>query len=113
MALTIGSRGPRVIARSVGRWLKWWKAIWNPKRNVILEFESTQCFKEWLNCEEHREPRKMRYRTALTNMIVVGGFSSEIAGGMTTRRADKKPRGYNPAIDGAVSRGENRSGGLE
>ena len=35
---------------------------WNPKRIVVLEFESVQRAKEWLNCEEYREPRKMRHR---------------------------------------------------
>jgi uncharacterized protein (DUF1330 family) len=37
------------------------------------EFETAQRAKEWLNCEEYREPRKMRHRTAKTNMIVVEG----------------------------------------
>ena len=46
---------------------------WNPKRIVVLEFESMQRAKDWLNCEEYREPRKMRHRTAKTNMIVVEG----------------------------------------
>jgi uncharacterized protein (DUF1330 family) len=44
---------------------------WKPKRVVVLEFESIQRAKEWLNCEEYREPRKMRHRTAKTKMIVV------------------------------------------
>ena len=51
---------------------------WNPKRIAILEFESMQRAKEWLNCEEYREPRKMRHRTAKTNMIVVNGVEPEI-----------------------------------
>jgi uncharacterized protein (DUF1330 family) len=46
---------------------------WTPKRIVVLKFESTQRAKEWLNCEEYREPRKMRHRTARTRMIVVEG----------------------------------------
>jgi uncharacterized protein (DUF1330 family) len=32
-----------------------------------------QCAKDWLNCAEYREPRKMRHRTAKTKMIVVEG----------------------------------------
>jgi uncharacterized protein (DUF1330 family) len=44
------------------------------KRIVVLEFESTQRAKEWLNCEEYREPRKMRHRTARTKMILVEGI---------------------------------------
>ncbi|PYJ47680.1 MAG: DUF1330 domain-containing protein [Verrucomicrobia bacterium] len=46
---------------------------WNPKRIVVLEFESMQRAKDWLNCDDYREPRKMRHRTAKTNMIVVEG----------------------------------------
>lgn len=46
---------------------------WKPKRIVILEFESIQRAKDWLNSEEYREPRKMRHRTAKTNMLVVEG----------------------------------------
>lgn len=44
---------------------------WKPKRIVVLQFESAERAKEWLNCEEYREPRKMRHRTARTNMILV------------------------------------------
>jgi uncharacterized protein (DUF1330 family) len=47
---------------------------WQPKRIVVLEFESAQRAKEWLTCEEYREPRKMRHRTARTNMILVEGM---------------------------------------
>lgn len=46
---------------------------WDPKRLVMLEFESVQRAKEWLNCEEYREPRRMRHRTARTKMIVAEG----------------------------------------
>lgn len=46
---------------------------WKPKRIVVLEFENMQRAKDWLHCEEYREPRKMRHRTARTNMILVDG----------------------------------------
>ena len=46
---------------------------WDPKRIVVLQFDSMQRAKDWLNCEEYREPRKMRHRTAKTKMIVVEG----------------------------------------
>ena len=46
---------------------------WKPKRIVVLEFESMQRAKDWLNCEEYSEPRKMRHRTAKTNMLLVDG----------------------------------------
>ena len=47
---------------------------WQPKRIVVLEFPTKERAREWLNCEEYREPRKMRHRTAKTNMILVEGF---------------------------------------
>ena len=47
---------------------------WQPKRIVILEFESVQHAKDWLNCAEYEEPRKMRHRTAKTKMVVVQGI---------------------------------------
>jgi len=46
---------------------------WQPKRIVVLEFTSMEKAKEWLNCDEYREPRKMRHATAKTNMILVEG----------------------------------------
>jgi uncharacterized protein (DUF1330 family) len=47
---------------------------WKPKRIVVLQFDSVQHAKDWLNSEEYREPRKMRHRTARTNMILVEGM---------------------------------------
>jgi len=46
---------------------------WSPKRIVMIEFPSTKHAKEWLNCEEYREPCKIRKRTATTKMILVNG----------------------------------------
>jgi uncharacterized protein (DUF1330 family) len=46
---------------------------WNPKRLVVLQFDSIERAKAWLNSSEYREPRKMRHRTAKTQMIVVEG----------------------------------------
>lgn len=47
---------------------------WNPKRIVVLQFESAQRARDWLNSEQYREPRKMRHRTARTKMILVEGL---------------------------------------
>ena len=48
---------------------------WQPKRIVILAFPTMQRAKEWLKCEEYREPRKLRHATAKTNMLLVEGFT--------------------------------------
>jgi uncharacterized protein (DUF1330 family) len=68
---TVEKHGGRYIVR--GGPVETLEGDWNPKRIVILEFESMQRAKEWLNCEEYREPRKMRHRTAKTKMILVEG----------------------------------------
>ncbi len=46
---------------------------WSPKRIVMIEFPSMERAKECFGCEEYREPRKIRKRTAKTNMILVEG----------------------------------------
>jgi uncharacterized protein (DUF1330 family) len=68
---TVAKYGGKYIVR--GGAVETLEGEWNPKRIVVLEFESMQRAKEWLDCEEYREPRKMRHRTAKTNMILVEG----------------------------------------
>jgi uncharacterized protein (DUF1330 family) len=69
---TVEKYGGRYIVR--GGKVETLEGDWSPKRIVVLEFESTQRAKEWLDCEEYREPRKMRHRTAKTKMILVEGI---------------------------------------
>jgi uncharacterized protein (DUF1330 family) len=68
---TVDSHGGKYIVR--GGKTEVLEGDWQPKRIVVLEFESMDRAKAWLNCEEYREPRKMRHRTAKTNMILVDG----------------------------------------
>jgi uncharacterized protein (DUF1330 family) len=70
-AATVHQHGGKYIVR--GGTAEVLEGDWNPKRIVVLQFESMERAKEWLNCEEYREPRKMRHRTAKTNMILVEG----------------------------------------
>ena len=70
-AATVEQYGGKYIVR--GGACETLEGDWEPKRIVVLEFESMQRAKEWLNCEEYREPRKMRHRSAKTNMIGVEG----------------------------------------
>ena len=46
---------------------------WQPNRIVILEFESVDKAKQWLDSEEYREAKAFRHKYATTNMIVVEG----------------------------------------
>jgi uncharacterized protein (DUF1330 family) len=53
---------------------------WRPNRIVVLRFPSVEQAKGWLNGEEYREPRKLRHKTAKTNMIVVEGLDQPLTG---------------------------------
>ena len=46
---------------------------WEPNRIVILEFESVDTAKQWLDSEEYREAKALRHKHATSNMIVVEG----------------------------------------
>ncbi len=46
---------------------------WSPSRLVILQFESVELAKKWLNSDEYSEARKMRHATAKSNMVVIEG----------------------------------------
>ena len=70
-AATVAQHGGKYIVR--GGATEVLEGDWKPKRIVVLQFDSTARAKEWLNCEEYREPRKMRHRAAKTNMILVEG----------------------------------------
>jgi uncharacterized protein (DUF1330 family) len=70
-AATVHAHGRKYIVRG-GR-TEVLEGDWQPKRLVVLEFPSMDAAKGWLNCEEYREPRKMRHRTAKTNMVLVEG----------------------------------------
>ena len=47
---------------------------WEPKRIVVLEFESVEQAKAWWNSEEYAGPKQLRQSASHTNMIVVEGI---------------------------------------
>jgi len=47
---------------------------WLPTRLVILQFESSEQAKKWLNSPEYSEARKMRHQTTKSNMVVIEGL---------------------------------------
>jgi uncharacterized protein (DUF1330 family) len=69
---TIAAYGGKYVVR--GGTLETLEGEWNPKRLVILEFESCERAKAWLNSEEYAPARKMRWESANTNVIVVEGL---------------------------------------
>ena len=68
---TVHAKGGKYIVR--GGKTEVLEGDWQPKRIVVLEFPSMDEAKAWFDCEEYREPRKMRHRTTRTNMILVEG----------------------------------------
>jgi uncharacterized protein (DUF1330 family) len=46
---------------------------WKPNRLVILEFESVERAKQWLESEEYREARSLRHQYAISRMVVIEG----------------------------------------
>ena len=48
---------------------------WEPRRIVVVKFESAQAAKRWWSSEDYRELREMRQASTETNMILVEGIS--------------------------------------
>ena len=76
-AATVHQYGGKYIAR--GGKTEVLEGDWQPKRIVVLQFDSMERAREWLNCEEYREPRKLRHATAKTNMLLIEGFDDSSA----------------------------------
>jgi len=47
---------------------------WQPKRMVVLEFESAARAKEWYNSTGYLEAKKVRQQASTGNMILVEGM---------------------------------------
>ena len=67
----VAAYGGKYLARG-GR-VETLEGDWAPTRLVILEFESAERAKEWLNSPEYRVPRQLRRQTTQTNMVVIEG----------------------------------------
>ena len=50
------------------------EGTWNPKRLVVIEFESTAQAKRWLESPEYQPLKKLRLKAATTNMILIEGY---------------------------------------
>jgi len=47
---------------------------WNPKRVVVLHFDTYERALEWWGSEEYREPKALRQSASVSNMILVEGL---------------------------------------
>jgi uncharacterized protein (DUF1330 family) len=68
---TVAQFGGKFVVR--GGAMEKLEGNWEPKRLVIIEFESAERAKQWWASEEYREAKALRQRTAQTNLLVIQG----------------------------------------
>ncbi len=68
---TVEKYGGRYLARA-GRTEKL-EGDWVPKRLVILQFESLERAKQWLDSPEYTPIKRLRHQAAVSNMVVIEG----------------------------------------
>jgi len=71
---TVTAFGGKYLARA-GRTEKL-EGEWVPKRLVILQFDSVERAKEWLNSPEYTPIKALRHKAAHSNMVVIEGAPS-------------------------------------
>ena len=69
---TLATYGARYLARG-GR-AERLEGEWDPRRVVLLEFQTFEAAKAWWASEDYRGPRALRQAAAVTNMILVEGI---------------------------------------
>ena len=70
-APTVALYGGKYVAR--GGHTETLEGDWTPKRLVILQFESVERAKAWLNSPEYAEARALRHKYAKSEMVVIEG----------------------------------------
>ena len=71
VSATVEAYGGRYVVR--GGDVEPVEGNWNPRRLVILEFDSVERAKQWYYSQEYAGPKDMRHRSATTNAIFVEG----------------------------------------
>jgi uncharacterized protein (DUF1330 family) len=70
---------PKTLARHGGKYLvrggqhDTLEGGWMPSRLVVLEFPTIDQGRRWYDCEEYREPKALRMKSALTDLVIVEG----------------------------------------
>jgi uncharacterized protein (DUF1330 family) len=76
---------PEILKKYSGRFLvrggQIWVAegTWNPKRLVVVEFESFERAKAFCDSEEYKPLKALRQAAADTDMIIVDGITNEMS----------------------------------
>jgi uncharacterized protein (DUF1330 family) len=68
---TVAAFGGKYLARG-GR-TETWEGEWIPNRLVILEFESVERARQWLDSPEYSAIKHVRHEAAKTKMVVIEG----------------------------------------
>ncbi len=68
---TVAAYGGKYLARA-GRTEKL-EGDWVPKRLVILQFDSLERAKQWLDSPEYTPVKRLRHQAATSNMVVIEG----------------------------------------
>lgn len=76
-AVSVKAHGGRFIVR--GGTAASLEGGWQPKRIVVLEFESLEKATRWWTSEDYAEAKAMRQRSAHTRMIAVEGVPGDPA----------------------------------
>lgn len=72
---SIALYGGRYLARG-GR-TEVWEGDWTPKRLVILEFESVDRAREWLDSPEYAPARAIRQAAAGADVVAIEGVAAQ------------------------------------
>ncbi len=68
---TLAAYGGKFVAR--GGAVEVLEGDWQPKRVVVIEFESVERAKAWWASPEYREAKELRQKTSVGSLIVVEG----------------------------------------
>lgn len=68
---TLGRHGGKYLVR--GGTHQTLEGGWTPSRLVVLEFPSIEQARRWYDAEEYREPKALRLKCALTDVVLVDG----------------------------------------
>jgi uncharacterized protein (DUF1330 family) len=72
-------RVPETLAKHGGRYLvrggphQTLEGGWTPSRVVLLEFPSLEQARRWYESDDYREPKALRMKCALTDVVLVEG----------------------------------------
>ncbi len=75
---------PQIIKKYGGKFLvrggdfEVYEGNWNPKRLVLIEFESMQKAKQFYNSPEYRVVKDLRQSSTYTEWVFVEGLSTEM-----------------------------------